>query len=91
MTPLQESLLALPDRVGRLNLAQLPNDLSEHLTTSSVTMLQMYQGKAAKSEYEPQVVAFLGDPPPGELASFCPLTNESTMPPAAVSPSCQVK
>jgi putative nucleotidyltransferase with HDIG domain len=58
---LQDELLALPDRVGRLSLAQLPADLREHLTTASVTMLQMYQGKTSKAEYEQEVASYLGD------------------------------
>jgi putative nucleotidyltransferase with HDIG domain len=59
--PLQDDLIALPDRVGRMSLSQLPGDLREHLTTASLTMLQMYQGRTARAEYDQSVTNYLAD------------------------------
>jgi putative nucleotidyltransferase with HDIG domain len=57
--PLQADLLALPDRVGRMTLAQLPNDLREHMTTASLTMLQMFQSKTEKKDYDELVATYI--------------------------------
>jgi len=57
--PLQNDLLALPGRVERMTLAQLPSDLRKHLTTASLTQLQMSQSGVSKQEYEQFVLAYM--------------------------------
>jgi cyclic-di-AMP phosphodiesterase PgpH len=60
-TPLETDLLALPDRVGRMGLSQLPGELREHLTTAALTMLQMDQGTTARAQYQQAVANYIAD------------------------------
>ncbi len=58
---LQDQLLSLPDRVGRLPFNDLPAELKAQLDSGTLTALQRYQSEKLKAQYDEAVKAYLSE------------------------------
>lgn len=59
--PLEDALMALPDRVGDMTLEQLPDDLKQDLDASALTALQRAQPKSLKAEYDQSIARYIAE------------------------------
>jgi putative nucleotidyltransferase with HDIG domain len=59
--PLQDQLLALPDRVAGLTQDQLPDDLKKCVDKTALTALQRYTNKTFRNEYSQVVEQYIAE------------------------------